>query len=88
MAKGVAIKVDEEIHRSVQIRVAQLGTSLQNYACMLIEKDLYPERFPVLTQEQEAQIRELTRELLEKVDQLEACMRNGTEPQMGGLTLG
>lgn len=88
MAKGIAIKVDEELQRSVHIRVARLGTTLQDYACMLMEKDLHPKRFPKLTQEQEIQIKELTQELLEKACQLEACIKETNEPRMGGMTLG
>lgn len=58
MVKGVAIKIDEELLRDIHIRVAEQGMSTQQYITELIEKDLFPERFPQLTDNQKSRIKE------------------------------
>ncbi len=58
MAKGVAIKIDEELLRDIHIRTAEQGISTQQYITELVEKDLFPERFPQLTDDQKSRIKE------------------------------
>ena len=52
MAKGISIRIDEELLRDIHVRAAQRGVSTQQYMNTLIERDLFPERFPQLTGEQ------------------------------------
>ena len=52
MAQGIAIKVDDDLLRDIHVRAAERGLSTQQYITGLIEKDLFPERFPQLTEEQ------------------------------------
>ena len=52
MAKGIAIKVEDNLLRDIHVRAAKQGLSTQQYITGLIERDLFPERFPQLTEEQ------------------------------------
>lgn len=51
MAKGVSIKVSEELLRDIHAHAARKGVSTQQYMNTLIERELFPERFPQLTGE-------------------------------------
>ena len=57
MASAVSIKVDEELLRDIHIRAAQKGVSTQRDVTELIERDIFPERFPQLTDEQTRELR-------------------------------
>lgn len=52
MAKEISIKIDEELLRDIHVRAAQRGVTTQQYMNTLIQRDLFPERFPQLTGEQ------------------------------------
>lgn len=65
MAKGIAITVDAELLRDVHVRAAEKGLSTQQYVTGLIERDLFPERFPQLTVDQMCRLKDA----LEAVDQ-------------------
>lgn len=38
--KNIVLRVDPEFHQKVKIHVTMAGTTLQDYICGLIEKDL------------------------------------------------
>ena len=68
MASGISIKIDDELLRNIHVRAAQKGVSVQRYMNGLIERDLFPERFPQLTGEQTQQLKtalELVNQALE-----------------------
>ncbi len=52
MAKGIAIKINDDLLRDIHVRAAERGLSTQQYITGLIERNLFPERFPQLTEEQ------------------------------------
>lgn len=52
MAKTICYKIDGELFRDIHVRAAQKGISTQQYMNTLIERDLFPERFPQPTKEQ------------------------------------
>ncbi len=57
MAKAIAIKVDEDLLRDIHICAAKRGLSTQEYVTGLIKRDLFPERFPKLTGDQQERLR-------------------------------
>lgn len=57
MASGISIKIDDELLRNIHVRAAQKGVSVQQYMNGLIERDLFPERFPQMTGEQMKQLK-------------------------------
>lgn len=56
MAKGDAIKIDEALLRDIHVRAAERSMSTQQYITELIERDLHPERFPQLSEDQRERI--------------------------------
>ena len=79
MASGISIKIDDELLRNIHVRAAQKGVSVQQYMNGLIERDLFPERFPQLTGEQTQQLKtalELVNQALEGVDVSSSTARN------------
>ncbi len=79
MANGISIKINDELLRNIHIRAAQKGVSVQRYMNGLIERDLFPERFPQLTGEQ---IRQLKMALEGATAHLELAESLGGEPTM------
>ena len=65
MANGISIKIDDKLLLDIHVRAARKGVSVQQYMNGLIERDLFPERFPQLTGEHIQQIKMA----LELVDQ-------------------
>ncbi|WP_300763746.1 hypothetical protein [uncultured Oscillibacter sp.] len=68
MANGISIKIDDELLRNIHVRAARKGVSVQRYMNSLIERDLFPERFSQLTEEQIQQLKtalELVNQALE-----------------------
>ena len=57
MARGISIKIDDELLKRMHILAAQKGVSVQQYMNGLIERDLFPERFPQMTGEQMQQLK-------------------------------
>ncbi len=52
MAKGVAIKIDETLLRDIHVRATERSMSTHQYITELIERNLHPERFPQLSEDQ------------------------------------
>ena len=92
MAKGVSIKVDKELLRDIHVRAAEKGLSIQQYVTGLIERDLFPERFPQLTDDQltDDQLNQL-RSAMELVDQalgdVADILWGSSEQTAGGMTM-
>lgn len=63
MAKSIAIKTDEALLRDIHIQAAKQGLSVQQYINELIERDLFPERFPQPDAIQLETIREAVRRI-------------------------
>ncbi len=90
MAKGIAIKINDDLLRDIHVRAAERGLSTQQYITGLIEKDLFPERFPQLTEEQMGRLKTA----LEMVDQalggVSDILRNHPEQDIDppGMKLG
>ncbi len=58
MAKGIAVRIDEGLLWDIHVRAAEKGMSTQQYVTELIERDLFPERFPALTDEQKIRLKD------------------------------
>ena len=92
MVKGVSIRVDEELLRDIHVRTAEKGLSIQQYVTGLIERDLFPERFPQLTDDQltDDQLNQL-RSAMELVDQalgdVADILWGSSEQTAGGMTM-
>ena len=52
MANGISIKIDDKLLLDIHVRAARKGVSVQQYMNGMMERDLFPERFPQLTGDQ------------------------------------
>lgn len=87
MAKAVAIKVNEDLLRSIHVRAAARGVSTQQYVTELIERDLFPERFPELTEDQKARIRDAAEAVNRAAGEVADILRGGSEQTSNRMTM-
>ena len=87
MAKGVSIKVDEELLRDIHVRAAEKGVSTQQYVIELIERDLFPERFLQLTDDQLIQLRSAMELVDQALGDVAEILWGGSEQTAGGMTI-
>ncbi|MCI9433092.1 MAG: hypothetical protein HFF70_11835 [Oscillospiraceae bacterium] len=87
MAKGVSIKVDEALLRDIHVRAAEKGVSTQQYVIELIERDLFPERFLQLTDDQLIQLRSAMELVDQALGDVAEILWGGSEQTAGGMTI-
>lgn len=90
MANGISIKSDDELLRNIHVRAAQKGVSVQRYMNGLIERDLFPERFPHLNAEQLEQVSSTMETISQAVEDVDSILWDRPEQHMEppGMTLG
>ena len=87
MAKGISIKIDEELLRDIHVRAAEKGLSIQQYVTRLIERDLFPDRFPQLTDDQLNQLRSAMELVDQALGDVAEILWGGSEQTAGGMTI-
>lgn len=87
MAKGISIKVDEELLRDIHVRAAEKGLSIQQYVTELIERDLFPERFPLLTDDQLDRLKSAMELVDQALGDVSDILWGGSEQTAGGITM-
>lgn len=87
MAKGISIKVDEELLRDIHVRAAEKGLSTQQYVTELIERDLFPERFPQLTNDQLERLKGAMELVDQALGDVSDILWSGSEQTAGGITM-
>ena len=87
MAQGVSIKVDKELLRDIHVRAAEKGLSIQQYVTGLIERDLFPERFLQLTDDQLIQLRSAMELVDQALGDVAEILWGGSEQTAGGMTI-
>ena len=85
MAKGIAIKVDENLLRDVHIRAAELSMSTQQYITGLIERNLSPERFPQLSEDQREKIWNSVQEIEKAIEDITDVLQEVYEQIEDGM---
>ncbi len=90
MAKGIAIKVEDDLLREIHVRAAERGLSTQQYITGLIERDLFPERFPQLTEEQMERLKAALEMVGQALGDVSDILRDHSEQDIGppGMKLG
>ena len=56
MAKKLTVKVSGKLQKDIQARSAEFSMSVQEYVTELLERNLYPERFPQISEDQREKI--------------------------------
>ena len=87
MANSIAIKVDEELLRDIHIRAAEKGLSIQQYVTGLIERDLFPERFPQITESQMEQLKAAMELVEQALGDVTEILWGNQEQSMGGMSM-
>lgn len=87
MAKGISIKVDEELLRDIHIRAAEKGLSTQQYVTKLIERALLPERFPQLTDDQLKWLKSAMELVDRALGDVSEILWGGSGQTAGGMTM-
>jgi plasmid stability protein len=87
MAKGIAIRIDEDLLRDVHVRAAARETSTQQYVTELIERDLFPERFPELTENQKARLRDAAEAVNQAAGEVADVLRDSSEQAPGNMVM-
>ncbi len=87
MANSIAIKVDEELLRDIHIRAAEKGLSIQQYVTGLIERDLFPERFPQITESQMEQLKAAMELVDQALGDVTEILWGNQEQSMGGMSM-
>ena len=87
MAKGIAITVDEGLLRNIHVRAAEKGLSTQQYVTGLIERDLFPERFPQLTDDQLKRLKDAMELVDQALGDVTDILWGGSGQTAGGMTM-
>ena len=87
MAKGIAIKIDEGLLRDIHAHAAEKGMSTQQYVTELIERDLFPERFPELTEDQTARLKDAAEAMNRAAGEVADALRGGSEQTPEGMVM-
>ena len=87
MAKSIAFKIDEELLRNIHVRAAELSMSTQQYITELIERNLYPERFPQLSTGQLEKIWNSTQEIEKAIDDITDVLQEDYVQAEGGMEM-
>jgi len=85
MAKGVAIKIDEALLRDIHVRAAERSMSTQQYVTELIERDLHPERFPQLSEDQRERIWDSMQEIEKAIEDITDVLQEDHVQTEGGM---
>ena len=86
--KMICFHVREDLFRTLHIRAAQRGESVQEYVTGLMYRDLYPHE--ELTKEQRSELHALAEQTQELMEQINAILNDGSqeEPRQGGMHFG
>ncbi len=90
MAKKLTVKVSGKLLKDIQARSAEFSMSVQEYVTELLERNLYPERFPQISEDQREKIWEAMEVIEEALEDMTDVLQedyeqveNGMGPTMG-----
>ena len=87
MAKELKIKVNKKLWEDVQTRSAEFSMSVQDYVTELLERNLYPERFPQISEDQREKIWEAMQVIEEALEDMTDVLQEDYEQVEGGAEL-
>lgn len=87
MAKAIAIKIDEDLLRDIHVRAAERSVSIQQYVTELIEKDLFPERFPQMTADQKVRLKAAMEAVDQALEDVADILWGSSEQTSSGMTM-
>ena len=87
MAQGIAFKIDAKLLQDIHVRAAEKGLSTQQYVTELIERDLFPERFPQLTENQIERLKTAMETVDRALEDVTDILWDGPEQAAGSTSM-
>ena len=85
MAKKLTVKVSVKLLKDIQARSAEFSMSVQEYVTELLERNLYPERFPQISEDQREKIWEAMEVIEEALEDMTDVLQEDYEQVEDGM---
>ena len=85
MAKKLTVKVSGKLQKDIQARSAEFSMSVQEYVTELLERNLYPERFPQISEDQREKIWEAMEVIEEALEDMTDVLQEDYEQVEYGM---
>ena len=85
MAKKLTVKVSGKLLKDIQARSAEFSMSVQEYVTALLERNLYPERFPQISEDQREKIWEAMEVIEEALEDMTDVLQEDYEQVEDGM---
>ena len=85
MAKKLTVKVSGKLLKDIQARSAEFSMSVQEYVTKLLERNLYPERFPQISEDQREKIWEAMEVIEEALEDMTDVLQEDYEQVEDGM---
>lgn len=85
MAKKLTVKVSGKLLKDIQARSAEFSMSVQEYVTELLERNLYPERFPQISEDQREMIWEAMEVIEEALEDMTDVLQEDYEQVEDGM---
>ena len=85
MAKKLTVKVSGKLQKDIQARSAEFSMSVQEYVTELLERNLYPERFPQISEDQREKIWEAMEVIEEALEDMTDVLQEDYEHVEDGM---
>ena len=85
MAKKRTVKVSGKLQKDIQARSAEFSMSVQEYVTELLERNLYPERFPQISEDQREKIWEAMEVIEEALEDMTDVLQEDYEQVEDGM---
>lgn len=85
MAKKLTVKVRGKLLKDIQARSAEFSMSVQEYVTELLERNLYPERFPQISEDQREKIWEAMEVIEEALEDMTDVLQEDYEQVEDGM---
>ena len=85
MAKKLTVKVSGKLQKDIQARSAEFSMSVQEYVTELLERNLYPERFPQISEDQREKIWEAMEVIEEALEDMTDVLQEDYEQVEDGM---
>ena len=85
MAKKLTVKVSGKLLNDIQARSAEFSMSVQEFVTELVERNLYPERFPQISEDQRVKIWEAMEVIEEALEDMTDVLQEDYEQVEDGM---
>lgn len=85
MAKKRTVKVRGKLLKDIQARSAEFSMSVQEYVTELLERNVYPERFPQISEDQREKIWEAMEVIEEALEDMTDVLQEDYEQVEDGM---